>query len=82
MSEKLKLLIDTLVDSFGAEPSSPSVVFSRLEDGTYYGSLVRYSQPFGKGKQVLYNKALPTLEELVDDLLNMLGASDVSKPSI
>lgn len=67
--------IDLLVDSFPDDPSSPSVVLSRLAEG-YYGSLVRYEKAFGQGRQVLYKCCHPTLEEVFADLLRQLGAND------
>lgn len=50
------------------DPSTPSVVLSVLKDGSWYGSIVRYSQKFGEGKNVLCRETAPSLSEVVEKL--------------
>lgn len=69
----MKDIIDALCDTFTEDPSTPSVVLSRLENGNYYGSLVRYSESFGKGKQVLYKCEKETPELVLNELRTQLG---------
>lgn len=72
----LKQVIDAMVDSFPEDPSQPSIVFSRLQDGSYYGSLVRYAERFGKGKQVLYNCVGADPDAVLNKLWAQLGGND------
>lgn len=46
-------LIQLVGGIFASDPSRASVLFSRLADGTWYGSIQRYNQPYGEGREVL-----------------------------
>lgn len=69
----LERMIDALCEQFAEDPSTPSVVLSKLKNGQYYGSLVRYTEAFGQGKQVLYKTMEPTLDEVFAALGTQLG---------
>jgi hypothetical protein len=65
--EKLTL---ALCADFPGDPSTPSVVVSRLKTGESYVSLVRYRERFGDGKFVVLNARAPTLAEALRKLAN------------
>lgn len=74
-------VLDTFVRAAVAEyPSDPckaSVTLSLLADGQYYGSVVRYTEAYGKGKVVVCSARAPSLEECV----RLLGQEWLSRRS-
>ena len=51
------------------DPSSPSVILSWLpKEKQWYGALVRYEKPFGKGRITLVSVKAETLAEVVEKL--------------
>lgn len=68
----LDAMLDSLLTAVGlAHPNDPSragVVLSRLQDGSYYASLVRYLQAYGQGKVVVCKATGKTSAEAVDCL--------------
>lgn len=75
----LTMLIDALTSQFAEDPSTPSVVLSKLENGQYYGSLVRYTERFGQGKSVLFKCSHDALDEVFKDLAVQLGLEFVDE---
>lgn len=71
--ERVEAIIETLCSQFQDDPSTPSLVLSKLSDGKWYGSLVRYSEPFGKGKQVLTKCSHDTVDGVLSHLEEQLG---------
>lgn len=46
-------LLDEVANAYSADPSTASVTMARLPDGTWYGSVVRYQQPYGEARIVV-----------------------------
>ena len=69
----MESLLTALVEQFPDDPSTPSVVLSKLPNGNYYGSIVRYSKPFGEGKSVLFRCQAATVGEILSKFAEQLG---------
>lgn len=67
--QKLELLASAATALFGEDPSAPSVVCSKLPNGKFYVSVVRYTEPFGKGKTVVHKACEETAEAAIDQML-------------
>ncbi len=46
-------LLEEVASAYSADPSTASVTMARLPDGTWYGSVVRYQQPYGEARIVV-----------------------------
>lgn len=66
-------VVRTLAASFPDDPSAPNVSLALLPDGRWYGSLIRFSEAYGQGKQVLVNASGVDLDEVLRKLADKLG---------
>jgi hypothetical protein len=70
----LQLLIREVTVLFASDPSTASVTLSWLEGrNVWYGSVVRYTERFGEGKQVVAKTTHPDLEIVLRCLASMVG---------
>lgn len=72
---ELELVCRRLVQLFPDDPSAPSVTVAWLEEKqTFYVSLLRYTEAFGRGRTVVHNLQRPTLAEALAEAMQVLGA--------
>lgn len=70
--DTLSKLIDATVAIYPDDPSQPSVTLSRLKDGMYYGSIVRYLTRFGADKKVVHVTKAETIGAVLRNLAKFL----------
>jgi hypothetical protein len=58
----LKQLSDAVSFQYNTDATCPGVLISKLRDGTYYSSIVRYSNSYAGGKLVVCNARESSLE--------------------
>jgi hypothetical protein len=76
--------IDTLLDlitaavefKFSADPSAPGVLVSKLRNGNYYVSVLRFLSPFGKDKEVVFKSENKKLIAALDDIALQIVAKE------
>lgn len=70
----IEKLLSVIRSTWPSDKCSPGLVFSKLKDGQYYGSIARYAN-FADQKQVIFNAKADTFEEVV----RRLGRAIVDK---
>lgn len=76
---ELAELTKLVADKFKDDPTVPSVVFAWLEaKQSWYISIVRYDEKFGKGKKVVSNFMNPDLDFTMSHMLNAFKESYVA----
>lgn len=68
----LDTLLRVIQQMWPTDPSAPGVVLSRLSNGKFYGSIVRYSERYGGEKSVVFKTQQETLAEVARALAQRL----------
>lgn len=68
----LEEIVKKIAENFPDDPSQPSLVLSALKNGKYYGSVVRYTESFGGGKQVTFKTMKDTVDEVLKAIMEVL----------
>lgn len=68
----LEDIVKKIAENFPDDPSQPSLVLSVLKNGKYYGSVVRYTESFGGGKQVAFKCVADTVDEILKKIEEVL----------
>ena len=69
--ERLERLVRAVCETYRKDATSPSVVVSLLEDGQWYGSIVRYGGRYATNKIVLMSYKGTDVHDVVYNLANM-----------
>jgi hypothetical protein len=54
IEEMIKLITEAIQFKYSGDKTAPGLTIARLKNGVMYVSIIRYSAPFGKDKQVEY----------------------------
>ncbi len=68
----IDLIVRSLTFLYPEDHSCPSLLISRLKHGSYYVSLVRYEEPYGKSKRVLFNTSQLKLKDALKQSANFV----------
>lgn len=78
---ELDQLCKRVTEMFSEDPSAPSVLCSWIADKEhFYCSVVRYSESFGRGKQVVHKATGATSREAVVECAKAFGLEFVEAP--
>lgn len=76
----LTLFCPAVAEHYAADPSGPGVLFAVLPDGSWYVSLNRFTEKFGKGKQVVTKARAKTLDDALAGVMLEWFASVSGEP--
>ena len=69
----LDLLVTAVEYRFPNDPSSPGVIVSKIKNGRYYVSIVRYTEAYGQGKTMIHQATeenlLTALEQITHQFI-------------
>lgn len=68
-TEKLIELITAAIQfKYKSDPSTPGLLISKLKNGSFYTSILRFQKPFGKEKKVAFKTTSANLDLALEDL--------------
>jgi hypothetical protein len=75
-------LVSAVARRYPDDPSAASVTLSEIRPGEFYGSICRYSEPYGEGKTVVTKASASNLLVLVRILAEKWLLSGVRCPEL
>lgn len=73
---KFEAILRKVAELFSDDPSVPSVTCAWIESKQhFYGSIVRYTEAFGRGKSVVFKCDAPSADGVLDQLCEAVGVT-------